>query len=134
MSWISVNEQLPVTSDDVLAYAPTEGCFRAWYDNDVWLTHEKNNTIYPTHWMQLPVAPQKAVANGPASFGMTDNLVSSDTRPYSVWSETVETAKDIKRAWEQRFGGPYKIVKNKTGFVVKYDGEWQENRRSAASS
>ena len=124
MSWISVDEQLPVTADDVLAYSPSEGCFRAWYDNDIWFNHEANNKSKPSFWMYLPPAPQEAIANGQSSYGMTDNLVSGDTRPYSVWSETAQTAIDIKKAWESRFGGPYKILKGKNGFVVKYVGEW----------
>lgn len=126
MNWISVNDQLPVTSDDVLAYTPDAGCFRAWYDNNVWLSHERGNKSAPSHWMYLPQAPQTAMANGPASHGMTDNLISSETRPYSVWSETVETAKDIRKAWESRFGGPYKIVKSNQGYKVLYTGEWKD--------
>lgn len=126
MNWISVNDQLPVTADDVLAYTPEEGCFRAWYDNDAWLCHENGNKASPTHWMYLPEPPKTGVANGPASHGMTDELISSESRPYSVWSETVETAKDIRKAWESRFGGPYKIVKSNKGYKVLYTGEWKD--------
>ena len=125
MTWICVNDQLPVSSQDVLAYSPEEGCFRAWYDDDIWLTHESSNKAQPTHWMYLPSPPKVLVPNGAASYGMTDHLVTGDTRPYSVWSETVDTAKDIRRAWESRFGGPYKIVKVNNGYKVKYVGEWQ---------
>jgi hypothetical protein len=124
--WISIDDQLPVSSDDVLAFAPGEGCFRAWYDNDVWFNHESGNAATPTHWMYLPQPPRTPVPNGPASFGMTDHLVASETRPYSVWSESVETAKDIRKAWETRFGGPYKIVKSDRGYKVMYVGEWKD--------
>jgi hypothetical protein len=55
---------------------------------------------------------------------MTDKLITSETRPYSVWSEKVDTARDIRLAWETRFGGPYKIFKNNNGYQVKYMGEW----------
>jgi hypothetical protein len=127
-NWISVNDQLPVNSHDVLAYSPDEGYFRAWYDNDIWLTHEKGNSATPTHWMYLPEPPRMAVSNGPSAFGMTENLVASESRPYSVWSESVETAKDIRKAWEQRFGGPYKIVKSTRGYKVLYVGEWRESK------
>jgi hypothetical protein len=125
-NWISVEDQLPVNADDVLAYSPDEGCFRAWYDNDIWFTHESTNAAQPTHWMYLPAPPRPVVPNGPASFGMTDNLVASDSRPYSVWSESKETAKDIRRAWETRFGGLYKIVKSNRGYKVMYVGEWKD--------
>ena len=124
MTWISVHDQLPVSSQDVLAYSSEEGCFRAWYDDDIWLTHEPGNKAKPTHWMYLPTPPKVPVSNGAASFGMTDNLISGETRPYSVWSETVDTAKDIRNAWETRFGGPYKIVKVDDGYKVKYMGQW----------
>lgn len=126
-NWISIDDQLPVASEDVLAYSPSEGCFRAWYDNDIWFTHESGNSLRPTHWMYLPAPPQARASNGPASFGMTDHLVASETRPYSVWSESVETAKDIRTAWETRFGGPYKIVKSNKGFKVMYVGEWKDS-------
>lgn len=127
-NWISVNDQLPVNANDVLAYAPEEGIFRAWYDNDIWLSHEKSNNATPTHWMYMPEPPRKTVSNGPSAFGMTENLVAGESRPYSVWSESVETAKDIRKAWEQRFGGPYKIVKSTRGYKVLYVGEWRESK------
>lgn len=133
MSWINVEEQLPATSDDVLAFSESEGSFRAWFENNVWLSHETSNDSIPTHWMQLPPAPQQVVKNGPSAFGMTDNLVSSNTRPYSVWSESIETAKDIKIAWEDRFGGPYELIESNRGYIVKYVGEWQEEKQTASS-
>ena len=83
--------------------------------------------------MPLPPPPRVAVANGAASFGMTDKLVASESRPYSVWSESVETAKDIRKAWEERFGGPYKIVKSNRGFKVTYVGEWKDPAIKSAS-
>jgi hypothetical protein len=132
-NWISVDDQLPVIADDVLAYSPDEGCFRAWYDNDLWFTHENGNKAAPTHWMYLPEPPRAQVTNGPSSFGMTENLVASESRPFSVWSESVETAKDIRRAWEQRFGGPYKIVKSTRGYKVLYVGEWRESKPALTS-
>lgn len=125
MGWISVTDRLPSTGDDVLAYSADEGCFRAWYENNIWLTHENANHSTPTHWMPMPGAPRIGVSNGPSSFGMTDNLISSETRPYSVWSESKDTANDIRKAWETRYGGPYKIVKSKDGYEVKYMGKWR---------
>jgi hypothetical protein len=125
MDWITVKERLPDTSDDVLAYSPDDGCYRAWCDNGVWLSHENTNQHPPTHWMPLPKPPRAGIPNPSGSFGMTDQLVTSSSRPYSVWSETMETAKDIRDAWEARFGGPYKIVKSNQGFQVKYMGEWK---------
>jgi hypothetical protein len=126
MSWISVRDRLPQNTDDVLVYSLEEGCFRAWYENQIWLSHETANNSTPTHWMSLPEFPKNQTSNGPSSHGMTDNLVSSETRPYSVWSETADTAKDIRKAWEARFGGPYKIVKSKKGYEVKYMGKWKD--------
>lgn len=126
MRWINVNDRLPQNSEDVLAYSPDDGCFRAWCENRIWLTHESINHSKPTHWMPLPAPPRNAVSNGPSAYGMTDNLVSSETRPYSVWSETADTAKDIRKAWEARFGGPYKIIKSKKGYEVKYMGKWKD--------
>ena len=131
MEWVNIKERLPKDSEDVLAYSPDDGCYRAWYDNGVWLTHESvsNN---PTHWMRLPAPPRLDIANPNGCYGMTDKLISSDTRPYSVWSDNVETAKDIRKAWEIRFGGPYKILKSDQGYVVKYMGEWNVDTANLA--
>lgn len=126
MSWKCVDQALPETEDDVLAYAAEEGCYRAWYFNNTWLSHEANTGTQPTHWMPMPTIPHIAVSNGSGSDGMTDKLITSTTRPYSVWSESVDTARDIKQAWEDRFGGPYKIFKNQQGFQVKYMGKWAD--------
>lgn len=123
MDWVCVSEQLPETSDDVLAYSPDDGCFRAWCDNGTWLTHENIHNP-PTHWMMLPEPPRRAIGNPSGSYGMTDHLISSDNRPYSVWSDNIETAKDICKVWESRFGGPYKVSKAQGGYVVKYMGKW----------
>ena len=100
MSWTCVDDRLPDTSDDVLAYSPEDGCYRAWCDNNVWFSHENTSSNQPTHWMRMPAEPMNQVPNPSGCYGMTDKLVSSDTRPYSVWSETMDTAKDIKDAWE----------------------------------
>ena len=126
MDWNSIEDKLPPNSKDVLAYTADEGCYRAWYENNIWLTHENGNHSNPTHWMALPEPPRAGASNGPSSYGMTDRLVSSETRPYSVWSETAATAKDIRRAWETRFGGPYKVIKSKKGYEVKYMGKWKD--------
>jgi len=126
LMWTSVNEKLPENSDDVLVYVPNDGCFRAWYDNGAWLCHENHNSDEITHWMPMPEPPRTGVANGSGSYGMTDKLITSNTRPYSVWSESVETARDIRQAWEARFGGTYKIFRNNRGFQVKYMGAWSD--------
>ena len=130
MSWINVKDQLPPDPNDVLAFAPEEGCFRAWIENQIWLTHETNNKTKPTHWMPLPEEPRVRTAPLQNGYGMTDNLISSETRPYSVWSETADTAKDIRKAWETRFGGPYQIVKSEKGYEVKYMGKWNNDPAS----
>lgn len=127
MDWISVDDALPETSDDVLAFSPEDGCYRAWCDNNVWLSHEEGTHNKPTHWMPMPAKPSLQVPNPSGCYGMTDKLVSSETRPYSVWSETMDTAKDIRDAWEARFGGPYKILKANHGYEVKYMGEWKSD-------
>ena len=128
MSWINVKDQLPSDNNDVLAYSPEDGCFRAWFENNIWLSHEPNNTSRPTHWMAMPEEPnEKMTPSSVSSAGMTDNLISNDNRPISIWSETVDTANDIRKAWEQRFGGPYTIVKSKQGYEVKYTGKWLNN-------
>jgi len=126
MSWICVKDKLPTSSDDVLAYSPDDGCYRAWCDNNIWLSYESASSNAPTHWMSMPALPSQQVANPNSCYGMTDKLVSGETRPYSVWSETMDTAKDIRSAWETRFGGPYKIIKSKHGYEVRYMGEWTE--------
>jgi len=129
MNWISVDDQLPDSSEDVLAYSPDDGCYRAWCDNNVWFSHESVNSNQPTHWMHMPTQPSQQTANPQSSYGMTDKLVSSETRPYSVWSETMDTATDIKQAWETRFGGPYKILKANHGYEVKYMGKWENDQQ-----
>ena len=126
MGWICVDEKLPPHNDDVLVYVPTDGSFRAWYDHGTWLSHENHIVNKVTHWMPMPEPPQISTPNGSGSYGMTDKFISSSTRPYSVWSESVDTARDIKHAWENRFGGPYKIFKNNAGYQVKYMGEWRD--------
>ena len=75
----------------------------------------------------MPAEPSPQVPNPSGCYGMTDKLISSETRPYSVWSETMDTAKDIKDVWEMRFGGPYKILKANHGYEVKYMGEWKND-------
>jgi len=127
MNWINVDDRLPETSDDVLAYSPDDGCYRAWCDNKIWFSHENVSSNRPTHWMTMPPEPSNRALNPNSCYGMTDKLVSSETRPYSVWSETMDTAKDIKEAWELRFGGPYKILKANHGYEVKYMGEWKKD-------
>ena len=126
MSWKCVDQELPESEDDILAYTQEDGCYRAWFFDGTWLSHESNTTSTPTHWMTMPAVPQVGVSNGSGSDGMTDKLITSSTRPYSVWSDSVDTARDIKQAWEGRFGGPYKIFRNKAGFQVKYMGKWSE--------
>jgi len=126
MSWICVKQKLPTSSDDVLAYSPDDGCYRAWCDNNIWLSYENASSNAPTHWMPMPTLPSQQLPNPSGCYGMTDKLVSGETRPYSVWSETMDTAKDIRGAWEYRFGGPYKIIKSKNGYEVRYMGEWTE--------
>lgn len=127
MNWISVDDRLPKTSDDVLAYSPDDGCYRAWCDNSIWFSHEAVNSNRPTHWIQMPPEPSLQMRNPSGCYGMTDKLISSETRPYSVWSESMETAQDIKEVWEHRFGGPYKILKVNHGYEVKYMGEWKHD-------
>ena len=127
MNWISVDDRLPETSDDVLAYSPDDGCYRAWCDNKIWFSHEAVSSNKPTHWTHMPPEPSLQVPNPSGCYGMTDKLISSESRPYSVWSETMYTAKDIKEAWETRFGGPYKILKANHGYEVKYMGEWKND-------
>lgn len=134
MNWISVDDRLPETADDVLAYSPDEGCYRAWCDNNIWFSHESVNNNKPTHWMKMPAIPSQQVPNPRSCYGMTDKLVTSETRPYSVWSETMDTAQDIKDAWEARFGGPYKIVKSHQGYEVKYMGSWKNDPNIMRSS
>jgi len=126
MNWVSVDDQLPDTSEDVLAYSPDDGCYRAWCDNNVWFSHESNSN-QPTHWMRMPPEPSLHAPNPKSCYGMTDKHISSETRPYSVWSETMDTAADIKEAWETRFGGPYKILKANHGYEVKYMGDWSSD-------
>lgn len=75
----------------------------------------------------MPPEPSQQVPNPSGCYGMTDKLISSEARPYSVWSETMDTAKDIKEVWENRFGGPYKILKANHGYEVKYMGEWKHD-------
>ncbi|NOZ54965.1 MAG: DUF551 domain-containing protein [Gammaproteobacteria bacterium] len=126
MSWVSVKDKLPAAADDVLVYSPDDGCYRAWYDNDIWLSYESASSNAPTHWMTMPCLPSQRIPNPSGCYGMTDKLVSGESRPYSVWSEAMDTANDIRDAWESRFGGPYKVLESNHGYEVRYMGEWKE--------
>ena len=72
MSWISVDDKVPETSDDVLClvyieeYGIENHCFVGFYEDKGWfhsynMTNDFSKTpIQVSHWMPLPKLPEHA--------------------------------------------------------------------------
>lgn len=62
--WVSVDERLPPPKQNVLAYSLESGIAEADYGDGVWMQYRWSAVMQGvTHWMPLPVPPEKEGEN-----------------------------------------------------------------------